>query len=121
MANQTVTNFLTLPVELVYRILDHQSDFTMLCSMRNATTTLNLYNDRIGNVGAQSLGDALPHNTALTTLHLGCNLIGNVGAQSLGDGLRHNTTLTTLDLRNNHIRDIGAQSLSVALRYNTVQ
>ncbi|CAF4319182.1 unnamed protein product, partial [Adineta steineri] len=35
MANQTIATFLTLPVELVYRILDHQSDFTMLCSMRN--------------------------------------------------------------------------------------
>ncbi|CAF4060605.1 unnamed protein product, partial [Adineta steineri] len=37
---------LTLPVEIVYRILDHQNDLTMLCSMRNVCQRFDTIIDR---------------------------------------------------------------------------
>ena len=33
--------FSTLPIELVYRILDHLSDFTLFCSMQNVCQRFN--------------------------------------------------------------------------------
>ncbi len=35
----------TLPVELVYRILDHLHEITILCSMRNVCTRINAITD----------------------------------------------------------------------------
>ncbi|CAF3668986.1 unnamed protein product, partial [Rotaria socialis] len=51
----------------------------------------------------------------LTTLHLWSNQIGALGAQHLADALQHNTTLTTLNLENNQIGDKGAQDLNDGL------
>lgn len=36
-----IPSFLTLPVELVYRILDNLDEFTILCSMRNVCKRIN--------------------------------------------------------------------------------
>ena len=33
--------FSTLPIELVYRILDHLTDFTLFCSMQNVSQRFN--------------------------------------------------------------------------------
>ncbi|CAF1448934.1 unnamed protein product [Adineta ricciae] len=33
--------FSTLPVELVYRIMDHQDELTLFCSMQNISRRLN--------------------------------------------------------------------------------
>lgn len=41
MADQTKLSFLTLPVYLIYRILDHASDVTIFCSTVNVCTRLN--------------------------------------------------------------------------------
>lgn len=41
MSNKTTYSFLTLPVELAYQILDHQSYYTIICSMRNVCQRLN--------------------------------------------------------------------------------
>jgi hypothetical protein len=41
MSNRITLSLLTLPVEIVYRILDHQNDFTIICSMRNVCQRLN--------------------------------------------------------------------------------
>ncbi|CAF1528430.1 unnamed protein product, partial [Adineta steineri] len=41
MPKQSIASFLTLPVELVYRILDHQDDFTIICSMTNVCQRFN--------------------------------------------------------------------------------
>jgi len=41
MSNKSTSNFLTLPVELVYRVLDNLDEFTILCSMRNVSTRIN--------------------------------------------------------------------------------
>ncbi|CAF1009129.1 unnamed protein product [Adineta steineri] len=135
MSNQNISTFLTLPVELVYRILDHQLDFTILCSMRNVCqrfnnivdsydryqtlTTLDLESNEIRDIGAQHLTNVLRYNTTLTTLSLARNAIRDVGAQYLADGLQHSTTLTTLNLGCNQIGHVGAQYLNNALRHNT--
>ncbi|CAF0824377.1 unnamed protein product [Adineta steineri] len=141
MANQTIANFLTLPVELVYRILDHQSDFTLILTTlkvgfkciraigaqslgdalqhNTALTTIDLWYNKIGHLGAQCLCNALQRNTTLTTLHLGYNKIGIVGAQIIGIALQHNRTLATLELSFNEIGDVGGQCLGSGLQHNT--
>ena len=43
--NQGPSPILALPVELVYRILDHLDDFTILCSTRNVCTRWNMITD----------------------------------------------------------------------------
>ncbi|CAF0899067.1 unnamed protein product [Adineta steineri] len=129
-------SFVTLPVELVYRILDYQSDITIIFSMRNVCqrfnaivesydryqtiTTLNLRWYEIRGIGTQHLANVLRNNTILTTLNLGLNKIGDVGTQHLADVLRTNTTLTALNLFYNQIGDVGAQHLADVLRTNTI-
>jgi hypothetical protein len=41
MSNKVILSLHTLPVELVYRILDHLDEFTFLCSMRNVCMRIN--------------------------------------------------------------------------------
>jgi hypothetical protein len=41
MADPVTPSLLTLPVELVYRILDKLDVFTILCSMRDVCTHIN--------------------------------------------------------------------------------
>ena len=41
MSDKFIPSLHTLPVELVYRILDHLNDFSMLCSVRNVCTRIN--------------------------------------------------------------------------------
>jgi len=41
MSNRIIPSLVTLPVEIIYRILDHQTDFTIICSMRNVCQRLN--------------------------------------------------------------------------------
>jgi hypothetical protein len=52
--------------------------------------------NRIGDVGAQVLGDALRVNDSLSTLALGGNYIDDAGAQALGEALRVNGGLAKL-------------------------
>ncbi|CAF1263340.1 unnamed protein product [Adineta ricciae] len=127
--------FSILPVELVYRIMDHQNEQTLFCSMQNVSrrlnqilstyeryrtlTTLRFTRNTIGAGGVQHIADALRTNTTLTTLNLNGNGIGPEGAQHIADGLRTNTTLTTVDLCGNVIGDKGAQHIADALQTNT--
>ncbi len=41
MSDRTISSLFTLPIEFVNRILDHLSDFNILCSMRNVCTRIN--------------------------------------------------------------------------------
>jgi len=41
MSNNIAPHLLTLPIELIFRILDNLDDFTILCSVRNVCTRLN--------------------------------------------------------------------------------
>ncbi|CAF1597528.1 unnamed protein product [Adineta ricciae] len=132
--------FSTLPVELVYRIMDHQNELTLFCSMHNICRRLNkilstyeryrdpvkfsIGSDRIrwDPVGSEH-GFVRPGYITflqtLTTLHLSGTGIGDEGAQRIADALQTNTALTTLDLSWNEIRDEGAQQIADALRTNT--
>jgi hypothetical protein len=41
MSNRITLSLVTLPVEIIYRILDHQEDVDIICSMRNVCRRLN--------------------------------------------------------------------------------
>ena len=41
MSSKINLTFLTLPVELVYRILDYLDDWNLICSIRNVSTRIN--------------------------------------------------------------------------------
>ena len=41
MTDKTKPSLATLPVELFYRILDHLSDYNILCSIQNVSTRIN--------------------------------------------------------------------------------
>ncbi|CAF1321440.1 unnamed protein product, partial [Rotaria sp. Silwood1] len=45
MANKVPSSFLGLPVEIVYRILDNLNEFTLVCSVRDVCTRLNMITD----------------------------------------------------------------------------
>ncbi|CAF1157449.1 unnamed protein product [Adineta steineri] len=131
--NRTLTLH-TLPVELIYCILDNLDDLTIILSLRNvclqlnaiidiypryqALTTLNLRGNNISAIGAKYLAQAIQNNTTLTTLNLDINSIGDEGVQHLALALQNNTTLTTLSLQINNIRAEGAHYLAIALQCN---
>ncbi|KAG0272910.1 hypothetical protein BGZ96_005119, partial [Linnemannia gamsii] len=80
--------------------------------MANSTlTTLNLYNNWIGDIAAQALAEALKTNSTLIILILRSNSIRSNGARALSEALKTNSTLTTLDLDYNSIRPNGAVAL----------
>lgn len=86
--------------------------------MNKTVTELRLSNNNIGDVGAQSIGEALKVNRTLTVLNLANNIIGDSGAQSIAEALKVNKTVTVLRLRSNNIGDSGAQSIGEALKLN---
>ncbi|HJZ58942.1 MAG TPA: TIGR02996 domain-containing protein [Gemmataceae bacterium] len=75
-----------------------------------ALETLNLFNHRIHNVGAQFLL-AAPWSSALRDLNLGGNGLGEYFAELLADA-DHLSGLRNLDLMNNYIGSHGAEVLS---------
>ncbi|CAF1647072.1 unnamed protein product, partial [Adineta ricciae] len=127
----------TLPVELVYRIFDHESDFTLLCSMNDVCqrlnqilhtypryltlTILDLTGNQIGVQGAQYLANALQMNTTITKVNLCNNEIESKELEHISKALRTNKTLLTLDLGKNKIRNCGIQNIADALQKNTVE
>ncbi|KAG0009535.1 hypothetical protein BGZ81_003334, partial [Podila clonocystis] len=82
-------------------------------------TTLNLWDNSIGDNGAVALFEALKINSTLTTLNMNDNSIGDNGAVALSEALKTNSTLTTLNLRDNSIGPNGAVALSEALKINS--
>lgn len=85
----------------------------------NATLRyLDLSWNKICDVGAQALAQALESNATLQLLELECNKIGDVGAQALAKALESNTTLQVLTLSYNQIGDEGGKALGKALESN---
>ncbi|CAF1355163.1 unnamed protein product [Adineta ricciae] len=107
MSKSSITSFHTLPVELFYRILDQQNEYTIVFSMRNICRRFN------------RIVDSYDRYQTLTILQLGCNKIGYEGAQYIANMLKENTTLTGLELESNEIKDEGARFLAGALKTNT--
>ena len=75
--------------------------------------------NRIGNVGAIAIAQALHHNSTLKLLKLSNNSINDAGAVALAWALHHNSTLEWLKLSNNSINNAGAVALAQALHHNS--
>ncbi|CAF1274868.1 unnamed protein product [Adineta steineri] len=136
MPNKAPPSLHTLPIEIIYCILDNLDRLEILLSFRDVCTrlnaitntypryqtltTLDLADNGISVKGGQSLANALQNNTTLTTLDLGSNWIGTEGAQHVANALQNNKTLTILDLGDNKMGDEGARFLAYALQNNKV-
>ncbi|CAF1483998.1 unnamed protein product, partial [Rotaria sordida] len=134
MTSKGSPSLITLPVENVYRILDHLDELTIFLSLRNVCMRLNTVVDTYGRYQTldtlklsygqlphkivQHLADILLTNKTLITLNLATNDIGNKGVQSLANALQYNTTLRALNLEVNKIGPEGAQYLANALEKN---
>ncbi|CAF0793375.1 unnamed protein product [Adineta steineri] len=102
-------------------LTDDDMDIVAYYFLQNNTTLTQLYlwNNQIGDKGAQALGEALQKNTTLTQINLSDNGIGDEGAQALGQALQKSITLTQLNLSKNQIGYKGGQALGEALQRNT--
>ncbi|CAF4939473.1 unnamed protein product [Rotaria magnacalcarata] len=136
MANLTPSSLLELPVELVYRILENLDYVTILCSVHNVCTRLNMITgsyapyktmntldlraDEIVNMPVTRIIDALQHNTTVTTLCGTDHKVGDNEVTCIASTLQQQTALTTLDLRNNGISVKGTTQIADALQHNTV-
>ncbi|CAF2070889.1 unnamed protein product [Rotaria magnacalcarata] len=87
---------------------------------KNDRTELDLTANRITDVGAAFLAQALQQNQTVIKLGLAWNKIGDTGAKYLAEALRNNTTLNKLDLWGNEITENGVHYLFEALQYNRV-
>ncbi|CAF3703076.1 unnamed protein product [Adineta steineri] len=121
MSSKTILSLHTLPVEMVYRILDNLNLSTIFWSLETVCQRLNAILDSydryktlrsldftengISDEGAQSLAIALKHNTTLTKLGLRCNNIQDQGALHLVNALQQNRTLITLEIAENKFSD----------------
>eukprot|EP00511_Aplanochytrium_stocchinoi_P011954 CAMPEP_0204875770 /NCGR_PEP_ID=MMETSP1348-20121228/46820_1 /ASSEMBLY_ACC=CAM_ASM_000700 /TAXON_ID=215587 /ORGANISM="Aplanochytrium stocchinoi, Strain GSBS06" /LENGTH=757 /DNA_ID=CAMNT_0052032375 /DNA_START=59 /DNA_END=2329 /DNA_ORIENTATION=- len=76
---------------------------------------LNLEGNKLGDLGAENIANALKDNKSLVALCLAKNQISKVGAQHIADALQVNQTLQNLDLRSNHLTDFGCKHLAKAL------
>jgi hypothetical protein len=83
-----------------------------------AITTVDLWGEEIGDVGAIQLAKALEQNTVVTAVILQKNKIGNRGTAALARMLMKNSALVTLQLANNDISDSGVKQLGRALCEN---
>ncbi|CAF1365267.1 unnamed protein product [Rotaria sordida] len=136
MSTEVTPPLLTLPVEIVYRILDHLQPLTIFLSCRNVCTRLNTIIDtyqryhtltklnfsfqHFNGPKLQRLCYALQNNTTITDLDLPENEIDFHGAQYLAVVLLRNHTLTSLNLNCNNIGLHGLQNLANALHSNQV-
>ena len=74
---------------------------------------------KIGNNGAEKLGEYLNRDSIIKELKLGDNSISNIGVEHLARSLYDNKTLVDLYLMGNYITDDGAEALALALKSNT--
>ncbi|KAI8896602.1 hypothetical protein BC833DRAFT_596877 [Globomyces pollinis-pini] len=99
--------------------LDH-SAIEILCTGIQSHINLisiDLTHNRIGELGAKSIGHLLQHLT-IQELKLGSNHIGAKGIHYISKGLIENTNLIELELSSNAIGDQGAMSIASALTLN---
>jgi len=66
---------------------------------------LDLDYNRIGDEGAEALGEAIKTNPSITKLNLNRNQIGDEGAIALAEALQTNTSITALGLYGNQIEN----------------
>jgi hypothetical protein len=84
-------------------------------------TYLQLYDNKIGDKGANAIAEALKSGTAaLTKLYLFNNNIGDEGTKAIAEALKVNAVVTTLYHGGNKIRVDGAKAIAEALKVNAV-
>ena len=64
-----------------------------------------MHNNKITDVGARAIGEALAENHALTSLTLSSNAVSDDGAAGLAEGLKRNKALRHLNLYFNLVGD----------------
>ncbi|KAG2463426.1 RABP2 protein, partial [Polypterus senegalus] len=93
--------------------------YALLISEESVLTHLSLRNNKIDEVGAKLIGQALSTpklaNKNLTSLNLAYNHIEDAGALYIAKGLRLNRALLCLNLSHNQIGDQGAMKLAEPL------
>ncbi|KJE97840.1 interleukin-1 receptor-associated kinase 4 [Capsaspora owczarzaki ATCC 30864] len=98
----------------------NQNQRELYDDVKNASGTLYLSRNRIGDEEAKAIAEALKVNTTLTHLFLGGNQIGDAGARAIAEALKVNKTVTLLSLSENQIGDVGAQAIAEVLKVNTM-
>ena len=73
--------------------------------LNTTVTSLDLYNNALGECGGQALAEILRLNATLASLNLGFNGLGEGAGRALAEALRLNNTLASLDLRWNDLGD----------------
>lgn len=100
---------------------DHGVDALVRALPSNETLKhLLLKNNHIGPVGAVAFAGLLksPH-CALWTLDLSANRVGDDGAEAMGEALAENTVLRCLDLATNRIGDRGLTAIAKGMSINS--
>ena len=77
---------------------------------------LDLFNKKIGDVGAKALAAGVATGSSLNDLQLEYCGIGNEGAKALATSVAASASLVTLYLSNNQIGDEGAEAFAEAIR-----
>ena len=80
--------------------------------------TLDISNNKIGDLGAQEIARALYENTTLQTLNISYNNIQVDGAKAIAAAFYENRALQNLDISNNNIHVEGAKVIAEALYEN---
>lgn len=65
---------------------------------RQGLRWLSLAGNRVGDLGASSIGSALAENSVLTYLDVSCNGISCSGAAALAHGLRTNSAIKNIQV-----------------------
>ncbi|CAF4224913.1 unnamed protein product [Rotaria sp. Silwood2] len=108
MSNRIILSLHTLPIELVYRILDNLIPLDILLSVYNVCTRLDF------------IIDTYHRYKTFTKLHVNYPHEEKFTPERILHILANNRTLTTLCLVGNKIGSEGAQYLAKALQKNVV-
>jgi Ran GTPase-activating protein (RanGAP) involved in mRNA processing and transport len=107
-------------VVVLSRLLDETNPLSK-CQL----TSLRMYDNGIGEIGARAIAQALVSNKTLQTLELGNswsdngeNEIGDLAVEHIALALQVNTCLTTIDLTGCAVRAKGGAALAVAISKN---
>ncbi|XP_046489443.1 dynein regulatory complex subunit 5 isoform X1 [Neodiprion pinetum] len=93
-------------------------------AVNNTVVEMNLSHCKLGDLGAQAVGEYLTINKRLRIIHLANNYIGARGAQGIVHGLLQESSapLKELNLRLNPLTDVGGNHIcALILRHQTLE
>lgn len=111
-------------LDLTRNKLSHESAEHIASLIRESTSLrqMILYENQLGEVGAQTIAESLVYNTrkgsGIEKLFLEYNNIGSKGATAFANALHKNQSLQHLDLDHNQIGAFGASQIAKALSIN---